>query len=60
MLSVWRWFVACLVLGGPLVYGMLAGLGWRSVGPATAAKVACACRYGCIPLYIYTIAIENQ
>ena len=21
----------------------------------TAAKVACTCRYGCIPLYIYTI-----
>ena len=26
-----------------------------SVNPTTAAKVACTCRYGCIPLYIYTI-----
>ena len=25
------------------------------VNPTTAAKVACTCRYGCIPLYIYTI-----
>ena len=34
---------------------LAAVVGLTDVNPTTAAKVACTCRYGCIPLYIYTI-----